>query len=89
MPHSGGLKNLSGTVGATTLTVEQLAKHSHRIAENIGQAGSNAYAATAGSLSNTQTTGGSQPHTHALDGASGEANGLPPYYALSFIMRCA
>lgn len=81
--------SLSGTVGSTTLTVEQLAKHSHRIAENIGQAGSNAYAATAGSLSNTQTTGGSQPHTHALDGASGEANGLPPYYALSWIMRTA
>ncbi len=81
--------SLSGTVGSTTLTVEQLAKHNHRIAENIGQAGSNAYAATAGSLSSTQTTGGSQPHTHALDGASGEANGLPPYYALSYIMRTA
>ena len=81
--------SLSGTVGATTLTVEQLAKHSHRIAENIGQAGSNAYAATAGSLSNTQTTGGSQPHTHALDGASEEASSLPPYYTLAYIMRCA
>lgn len=84
--HAHGL---SGTVGATTLTVEQLAKHSHRIAENIGQAGSNAYAATAGSLSNTQTTGGSQPHTHALDGASEEASSLPPYYTLAYIMRCA
>lgn len=81
--------SLSGTVGETTLSVAQLATHSHRIAENIGQAGSNAYAATAGSLSNTQTTGGSQPHTHALDGASGEANGLPPYYTLAYIMRCA
>ena len=83
------LHGLSGLVGETTLSVAQLATHSHRIAENIGQAGSNAYAATAGSLSNTQTTGGSQPHTHALDGASGEANGLPPYYTLAYIMRCA
>ena len=83
------LHGLSGLVGKTTLSVAQLAKHNHRIAENIGQAGSNAYAATAGSLSSTQTTGGSQPHTHALDGASGEANGLPPYYALSYIMRTA
>lgn len=81
--------SLSGTVGATTLSVEQLAKHSHHMATYVGQAGSNAYAATVGSLSSTQTTGGSQPHTHALDGASGEANGLPPYYALSYIMRTA
>jgi len=81
--------SISGTVGATTLSVEQLAKHSHHMATYVGQAGSNAYAATAGSLSSTQTTGGSQPHTHALDGASGEANGLPPYYALSYIMRTA
>lgn len=83
------LHGLSGIVGETTLSVAQLATHSHRIAEYIGQAGSNAYAATAGSLSNTQTTGGSQPHTHALDGASGSAGSLPPYYALSFVMRCA
>ena len=37
----------------------------------------------------TTTVGGSQPHTHTLDGASGEANGLPPYYVLSYVMRCA
>ena len=36
-----------------------------------------------------EAVGGSQPHTHNLDGASGEANGLPPYYALAYIMRCA
>lgn len=36
-----------------------------------------------------EAVGGSQPHTHNLDGASGEANGLPPYYVLAYIMRCA
>ena len=36
-----------------------------------------------------EAVGGSQPHTHNLDGASGEANGLPPYYVLTYIMRCA
>ena len=36
-----------------------------------------------------EAVGGSQPHTHNLDGASGEANGLPPYYALAYIMRTA
>ena len=37
----------------------------------------------------TDATGGSQPHTHTLFGASGETITLPPYYALSYIMRCA
>ena len=34
-------------------------------------------------------TGGSQSHTHALSGASGDAGSLPPYYALPLIMRIA
>lgn len=38
----------------------------------------------------TDATGGSQAHTHSLSGAeSGSASNLPPYYALSYIMRCA
>ena len=37
----------------------------------------------------TEPTGGSQAHTHNLTGASGDASSLPPYYVLSFIMRCA
>lgn len=37
----------------------------------------------------SRTTGGSQPHTHTLDGASEEESSLPPYYALAYIMRCA
>ena len=51
--------------------------------------GTNAYAATSGNITSTQSTGGSQPHSHDLTGASEEASSLPPYYALSFIMRCA
>lgn len=90
---SGGSANhshsLSGTVGATTLTVEQLANHSHRMAENKGVSGTNAYVATAGGLSHTQATGGSKPHTHTLSGASGSASSLPRYYALALIMRIA
>ena len=41
------------------------------------------------SFNNTESAGGSQPHSHDLTGASGEANGLPPYYTLAYIMRCA
>ena len=81
--------SLSGTVGETTLTEAQMPSHSHRMATSVGQAGTNAYAATSGNLASTQSTGGSQPHTHALTGASGDTSSLPPYYALSFIMRYA
>ena len=81
--------SLSGTVGETTLTEAQMPSHSHRMGTYVGAAGTNAYAATSGSLASTQSTGGSQTHTHDLTGASGEANGLPPYYALAYIMRCA
>ena len=81
--------SLSGTVGDTTLTVAQMPGHSHRMATSVGTAGTNAYAATSGNLASTQSTGGSQPHTHDLTGASEGTSSLPPYYALSFIMRCA
>ena len=81
--------SLSGTVGATTLTVEQLASHGHGInipTEYNGEG--TRYRQWVNTKSgNTSATGGSQPHTHDLTGASGEANGLPPYYALSFIIR--
>lgn len=36
------------------------------------------------------TTGGSKSHTHSLAGIkSGSASSLPPYYALTYIMRTA
>lgn len=81
--------SLSGTVGSTTLTVGQLASHAHDMVErpegggrhHTGE-GDQPY--TAGW---TNYTGGSQPHTHALSGASDDADSLPPYYALAYIMR--
>ena len=94
---TGGSANhshsLSGTVEGTTLTVEQIASHKHTLgvpAATGGGAGGYFYMRDgAGYYPSTQNTGGSQPHTHALGGASGDASSLPPYYALSFIMRCA
>ena len=82
--------SISGTVGATTLSVEQLASHGHSYSK-----GATSRAYTGGGASpldrlitdQTGATGGSQPHTHTLSGASGETNGLPPYYALAYIMR--
>ena len=86
--HSHGL---SGTVGDTTLTVAQLASHGHGInipTEYNGE-GTRYRQWVNIKSGNTSATGGSQPHTHDLTGASGEANGLPPYYALAYIMRTA
>lgn len=82
--------SLSGTVGATTLTVEQLASHTHTAPAAAQDSGGGIIAGGSGSSGSTWTlsyTGGSQQHTHALDGASEEASGLPPYYALSYIIR--
>ena len=79
--------SISGTVGETTLTEAQMPSHSHRMGTYVGAAGTNAYAATYGSLASTQSTGGSQPHTHALTGASGDASSLPPYYAGHYVIR--
>lgn len=79
---------LSGSVSPTTLTVAQLASHTHTF--GIGTYGSSAEAKGAQSSNQTtHATGGSQPHTHDLDGTAASADNLPPYYALAFIMRVA
>ena len=86
--------SLSGTVGDTTLTVEQLASHTHKYTIGNGgawEASGASYRESAENRSQipTTSTGGSKPHTHTLSGASGEADSLPPYYALALIMRIA
>lgn len=95
---TGGSANhshsLSGTVGETTLSVEQMPSHTHGYRKvtswngwNGTNDGNDCKPPKDGQP--TDATGGSQPHTHTLSGASGEAKILPPYYALSFVMRCA
>ena len=83
--------SLSGTVGATTLTKEQMPSHTHSYTRysSKGGEGRSYEQWYADSTQNTGATGGSQPHTHDLTEASGDASSLPPYYVLSFIMRCA
>ena len=89
--HSHGL---SGTVGDTTLSVAQMASHKHSMSgwvgnksQPAGASGSHAVGATVSQ--ETNTTGSSQSHSHTLSGTSGEADSLPPYYALALIMRIA
>lgn len=88
------LHSLSGTVGETTLSVEQMPSHTHGYRKvtswngwNGTNDGNDCKPPKDGQPTNA--TGGSQPHTHTLSGASGEAKILPPYYALSFVIRCA
>ena len=84
--------SISGTVGETTLSVEQLASHKH---EYMGSpyyqwrnGSTDADAASRPSSQITGTTGGSQPHTHSLSGVSSEgASSLPPYYAGHYVIR--
>lgn len=85
--------SLSGTVGATTLTVGQMPIHKHPLMSfarvEYGNGGNRSFDGNGDTLAYCGDEGGSQPHTHAWTGASGEASSLPPYYALAYIMRCA
>ena len=81
--------SISGTVGATTLTAEQMPSHSHSTTSGTTNAAGGSQRSEVAGQRQTGAAGGSQPHTHTLDGASGEASSLPPYYALSYIMRTA
>lgn len=89
--HSHGL---SGTVGDTTLSVAQMASHKHSMSGWVGNksqpaGASGSHAVGAAVSQETNTTGSSQSHSHTLSGTSGEADSLPPYYALALIMRIA
>lgn len=91
--------SVSGTVGPTTLSVAQLASHTHT---------ATGYSPTSDALDlrpgsilafwdksqtkrtvTTSANGSSSSHTHGLTASSGAASSLPPYYTLAFIMRCA
>ncbi|WP_304680379.1 hypothetical protein [uncultured Desulfovibrio sp.] len=84
--------SLSGTVGATTLTVAQLASHTHVVPNQTGKntSGSHIDGWSWNSAINTYATGGAQPHTHDLTAvSSGASSTLPPYFSLAFVMRIA
>lgn len=83
--------SLSGTVGSTTLLEEQMPSHTHGITVVTGYNGAGTgYRIWQGTADgNTKSTGGSLPHTHNFSGNTGQASSLPPYYALSMIMRIA
>ena len=90
--------SISGTVGATTLSVAQMPAHKHLPGNNDkflcgggnGEADINAapqYGSYTFSLDTTMS-GGATSHTHTLSGLSDTADSLPPYYTLALVIRC-
>ena len=81
--------SISGTVGETTLTKEQMPSHEHTVMANTR------HVVAGGSLAvpkylegDTGSAGGSQSHTHSLSGATSKtASSLPPYYAGHYVIR--
>lgn len=84
----------SGTVGSTTLTVDQIPSHSHaiyRVNENACNGGTGSFSSNScnsGWTMSSLSTGGGQGHSHSFSGSavtSGSAsdtNNMPPYLAV-------
>lgn len=82
--------SLPGAVGETTLTTYQMPIHQHpTFVDNSAHqtSGGSVYVANFLEGSFTGQAGASQAHTHSLAASTGDGGGLPPYYALSYIMR--
>ena len=81
---------MEGTVGSTTLTVEQLAAHSHATSlgasKYINWGHNDAIPYIEPGSRSTKSIGGSQPHTHPIEGTVSVKRSLPPYYALAAVM---
>ena len=82
------------TVGNTTVTVDTIASHAHRINHGGGDQGYNQIRDGSGNKWYTCTsTGGSQAHTHALTDpghshtATATVNTIPPYIRLMFFVK--
>ena len=79
---------MEGTVGDCTLTIQQMPSHGHGInvpTEYNGE-GTRCRQWVNTRAGNTSNTGGSQPHTHPIEGTVSVKRSLPPYYALAAVM---
>jgi microcystin-dependent protein len=84
--------NIAGSTGATTLTTNQIASHSHNIPRSAGMCGGNpgiAPASPINSSSGTDAAGGGQSHDHTLSANfTGSANSvLQPGLVLNYIIK--
>ena len=81
-------------MGATTLTTTQMPAHDHRFTSSMGDkdfnnGGGNTWWGWNSSRTTTvSSSGGSWSHTHDFSNTSTtNATSLPPYYALSYIIK--
>lgn len=78
---------MEGTVGDCTLTVEQMPSHTHTAKYGgTHKVQGNDLIVARNFETNTGATGGSQPHTHPIEGTVSVERSLPPYYALAPVM---
>ena len=82
---------MEGTVGDCTLTVEQMPRHTHGYRKVTSWSGGNGTndgddCKPPSDGQPTDATGGSQPHTHPIEGTVSVERSLPPYYALAAVM---
>lgn len=89
---------MEGTVGDCVLSIKQAPAHTHYVSRNkdLNNANENegptGYYDTVGNYSSsswnylTSSVGGSQPHTHPIEGTVSVERSLPPYYALAAVM---
>ena len=82
--------NISGSTGATTLTTQQIASHTHSLTASGGGGGGTTVVLQmdTGSIS-TNSTGGGQSHDHTLSANfSGSANSvLQPTLVMNYIIK--
>ena len=86
--------SLSGTVGATTLSVAQMPRHAHQqsFSNGWGEGADGSirmHVSSGPGSTSTQPAGQGQSHSHSLAADADAASNMPPYYALAYIMRCA
>jgi len=78
------------TVGATTLTVAQMASHMHYMTptgtNRHFDGGTGPYGNNGNNSGYTQYTGSSASHTHSLSGSTATGSNIPPFYALAFVV---
>lgn len=83
----------AGSIGNTTLTIEQIPSHTHTVAS--AKAGTTANVSSGSQFSIEETTattssvGGGQSHTHTWTGTQTTFNNMPPYLSVNVWKRTA